>query len=227
VRLAPHRPGRRGTEAGVEGRGIAGIDHDRPPQTPEEALQALLDGNRRYVSGETRSVDYGRLGDRIAESQAPFAAIVTCADSRLSVPVIFDLGLGHVLVSRVAGNSVDAGTLGSTEYAVAELGVRLVLILGHSNCGAVKAALAVAEGRASFPRERFGGIGALVDAIVEPVKALPEQSRTLEQAIVANASAQAARMAAAEPIVRPAIDAGRLLVVAAVYDIGSGRVSVI
>ena len=91
----------------------------------------------------------------------------------------------------------------------------------------MKAALAVAEGRASFPRERFGGIGALVDAIVEPVKALPEQSRTLEQAIVANASAQAARMAAAEPIVRPAIDAGRLLVVAAVYDIGSGRVSVI
>ncbi len=80
-----------------ERHGIEGIDHDRPPRTPEEALQALLDGNRRYLSGAIRSADYSRLGDRIAETQAPFAAIVTCADSRLSAPVIFDLGLSSSL----------------------------------------------------------------------------------------------------------------------------------
>jgi carbonic anhydrase len=227
VRLTPHRLARRVDRRDVERRWIERIDHDRAPQTPDEALQALLDGNRRYVSGERSLVDHSGLGARIEEAQAPFAAIVTCSDSRLSASVVFDLGLGNLFVSRVVGNSIGAGTLGSTEYAVGKLGVRLVMILGHSDCGAVAAALAVAGGEAGYPPERFGAIGGLVDLVVEPVEALPAQERTLEQATAANARAQAARMAAAEPILRPAVDAGRVRVVAAVYDIGSGRVSVV
>jgi carbonic anhydrase len=199
----------------------------RRPSTPAGALNALLIGNRRFASGKTRSLDYNRLGNRIAETQRPIAAIVTCADSRISPTVIFDLGLGNVFVSRVAGNSIDTGTLGSTEYAVAVLGVHLVMVLGHSNCGAVKAAIDVANGKKSYPASKYGAIGEVVNAVAGPVRALPPARRTLERSIVANAQAQARRVAARGPIIKPAIDNGRLRVVAAVYDIRTGRVTVV
>ena len=197
------------------------------PRTPQEALRALIDGNERYASGKRRTVDYNRLGDRIAETQRPFAAIIACADSRVSVSAIFDLAPGHVFVSRVAGNSVDRAVLGSTEFAVAELGVQLVMVLGHGDCGAVKAAIAAANGELSFPPEQFGAIGAVVNAVLGPVKALPPNERTLECAISANAAAHARRVAATEPIIAPAVNAGRVSVVAAVYDIRTRRVSVL
>ncbi len=197
------------------------------PKTPTQALQALRAGNRRYVSGNIRSVDYNRLGDQIADTQKPFAAIIACADSRVSPPVMFDVADGNIFVSRVAGNSVEPGTLGSTEYAVAELGVLLVMVLGHSNCGAVKAAIGVVNGKASFPRRKFGAIGSVIQPIVGPVRALQPKRRTLPQAIAANARWQAARIATSGPIVKPAVAAGRVGVVAAVYDIGSRRVSIV
>lgn len=199
----------------------------RRPATPAQALQALQTGNGRYVTGNIRSVDYNRLGDKIAETQKPFAAIIACADSRVSPPVIFDVGEGNIFVSRVAGNSVETGTRGSTEYAVAELGVLLVMVLGHSNCGAVKAAIDVANGKASFPRQRFGAIGAVIQPVVGPVSALPRRQRTLARGVAANARAQAQRIAASGPIIKPAVASGRVRVVAAVYDIRSGRVSLV
>ncbi len=220
-------------QAGVAGAAVdpaeaaAAPKPPRRPRTPAEALRALMSGNRRHVTGRIESLDYNRLGNRIAQTQKPFAAIITCADSRVSPPVIFDLGLGNVFVSRVAGNSADVGTVGSTEYAVAELGVHLVMVLGHSDCGAVKAAIEVAGGKQSFPPEKFGAIGAVVEAIVGPVRALPSSQRTLERSIAANARAQAKQISASGPIIRPAVASGRLRVVAAVYDIGTGRVSLV
>lgn len=197
------------------------------PSTPVEALQALKAGNQRYLSGKTQALDYNRLADRIAETQKPFAAIVGCADSRVSPSVIFDLGLGNIFVSRVAGNSVDVATLGSTEFAVAVLGVLLVMVLGHSNCGAVKAALDVVNGDASFPPQEFGAIGSMIKPVIDPVKALPKKQRTLDVSIAANARAQATRLANTGPIINRAVASGHLQVVAAVYDIGSGRVKLV
>jgi carbonic anhydrase len=190
-------------------------------------LKVLMDGNRRYVAGEVKSLDYNRLGDRIAETQKPLAAIITCADSRVSPSVIFDVGLGHVFVSRVAGNIMDAGTLGSTEYAVAVLGVHLVMVLGHSNCGAVRAAIEVANGKRTYPAKKYGAIGQVVDEVVGPVRGLPPSQRTLPRAIAANARAQAQRVAGRRPIISSALSSGQIQVVAAVYDIGSGRVSLV
>jgi carbonic anhydrase len=214
--------------AGAFGLGDASAARpSRLPKTPDEALRRLMRGNRRYRRGDLELRDYSPVGDRVAESQKPFAAIITCADSRLSPSLVFDIGLGNLFVSRVAGNSVDTGTLGSTEYAVAVLGVKLVMILGHSDCGAVKAALGVANGTATYPPDRFGAIGAFVDAIVPAVNAIPEGERTLENAIDANAAAQAQELAASEPIVKPAVDSGAVRVVAAVYDIPTGRVSLL
>jgi carbonic anhydrase len=216
-----------GAEQIVASDALAAPKPPRRPSTPAGALKVLMDGNQRYVAGKIRSLDYNRLGDRIAETQKPLAAIITCADSRISPSVIFDLGLGHVFVSRVAGNIVDTGTLGSTEYAVAVLGVHLVMVLGHSNCGAVKAAIEVANRKKTYPAKKYGAIGKVVDGVVGPVRGLPKSQRTLPKAIAANARAQAQRVSGRGPIISSAVRSGQIQVVAAVYDIRSGRVSLV
>jgi carbonic anhydrase len=141
--------------------------------------------------------------------------------------LIFDLEPGNVFVSRIAGNSLDTGTLGSTEYAIAVLGVRLVVVLGHSDCGAVKAAIGVADGTSSYPAERYGAIGPVVERLVPSIGGLPPAERTLPTCVSVNAKAQAADFASREPIVKQAVEAEQIAVVAAVYDIESGVVSFI
>jgi carbonic anhydrase len=213
---------------GLEGAdALAAPKPPRRPSTPAEALRALQLGNQRYASGRINRFDYNRLGDRIAETQKPVAAIITCADSRLSPSVIFDLALGNVFVSRVAGNSINNGMIGSTEYAIEHLGVRLVMVLGHSDCGAVKAAIKVANGKASFPRAKFGAIGPMITPVVRAVRTLPKKQRTLKQSVAVNARVQAERFAATGPIIDHAVASGQIQVVAAVYDIRSGRVSLV
>ncbi|HET9120650.1 MAG TPA: carbonic anhydrase [Solirubrobacterales bacterium] len=197
------------------------------PQTPDQALEALLDGNNRQLAADRRLPSHSPLGDRHAEGQRPFAAIIACADSRVSPALIFDLERGNLFVSRVAGNSIDPGTLGSTEYAVAELGVRLVMVLGHSDCGAVNAAIGVADGSADYPAEQFGAIGAVVDAVVPSVLSVPADQRTVANCVEANARAQAEKLAETDPIIRPAVEASTLRVVAAVCDVESGRVELL
>lgn len=195
------------------------------PQTPDEALQVLQQGNQRYVGGQLELRDFSPVGEEFASKQAPFAAIITCADSRISPSLVFDTIGGNLFVSRIAGNTVDTGTLGSTEYAVAVLGVKLLVVLGHSNCGAVDAAIAVANGKKSFPPDKFGAIGPVVDLIVPTVKALPPDKRNLPDAIVANADDQAKILAAKGPIIAPAVKSGQVKVVAGVYDIATGTVA--
>jgi carbonic anhydrase len=194
------------------------------PETPDEALRALLAGNERHRAGDRNLRTHSPLADRPQQGQQPFAAIVACADSRVSPALIFDLDRGNLFVSRVAGNTVDTGTLGSTEYAVAVLGVRLVMVLGHTDCGAVKAAIEVANGDRSFPVEEFGAIGPLVDAVVPSVESVPAARRTVDACVAANATAQANELAVSGPIIAPAVDAGTVGVVAAVYELEGGRV---
>jgi carbonic anhydrase len=195
------------------------------PKTPDQAIRILRAGNARYVKGRLELRDYSPVRERVASSQKPFAAIITCADSRISPTLAFDIHRGNLFVSRIAGNTVDTGTLGSTEYAVAVLGVKLVLVLGHSNCGAVKAAIAVAKGEASFPRKQFGAIGPVVDLIVPTVNALPRTQRSVSRVTSENARRQARLLAGKGPIISEAVKAGDIKVVSAVYDIATGRVN--
>lgn len=197
------------------------------PDTPDAALRALQEGNERHRTGASELRTHSPLADRHAEGQRPFAAIIACADSRVSPSLIFDLDRGNLFVSRVAGNTVDTGTLGSTEYAVAVLGVKLVMVLGHSGCGAVTAAIEVAGGRESYPQDRYGAIGAVVEAVVPAIESLPVERRDLPGCVAANARAQAAALAQREPIIAPAVAAGTLSVVAAVYEIETGRVELL
>jgi carbonic anhydrase len=197
------------------------------PETPAQALAALMEGNDRHLAGDRRLRSHSPLGEHHAEGQRPFAAIIACADSRVSPALIFDLDRGNLFVARVAGNSIDTGTLGSTEYAVAELRVQLVMVLGHNHCGAVNAAIAVSDGSAEYPAEQFGAIGAVVAAVVPSVRSLPADQRTPANCVEANARDQAEKLAETGPILRPGVEAGTLRVVAAVCDVESGRVELL
>jgi carbonic anhydrase len=197
-----------------------------PPKNPDEALAALLDGNRRYQAGKLELRDYSSAEDR-ANRQEPFAAIISCADSRVSPTLIFDVERGNIFSSKVAGNSIDSGTLGSTEFAIKVLGVKLVMVLGHSDCGAVKAAIGtVTEGK-TYPPSKYGAIGKFVDLVVPTVKSLPPDQRTLRRCIPANAIAQAQAIEAKGPIVAPAVANGSIKVVAGVYNLANGAVSIV
>jgi carbonic anhydrase len=197
------------------------------PKTPTGALRVLQAGNKRYRKNKLQLRDYSPVGQRRAAEQKPFAAIITCADSRISPELVFDVERGNLFVSRIAGNSIDTGTLGSTEYAVSVLGVKLVMVLGHSDCGAVKAAIEVANGNESYPSSKYGSIGKVVDHVVTPVKSVPPDQRTLQRCISVNARSQASKLAGRGPIIAPALASGKLRVVAAVYDLANGKVSVI
>ena len=157
----------------------------------------------------------------------PEAIIVSCADSRVSPEILFDQGVGDLFVIRVAGNVVsNAGAIvkGSIEYAVAELGVPLILVLGHTQCGAVKAALQHLDAKDALP----GAIAGLVDAIKPAVAAAKgKPGDPLDNAIRANVQTGVARLKALPPIVGPAVKQGKVKVVGGVYDLKSGTVTMI
>jgi carbonic anhydrase len=197
------------------------------PKTPAEALRILQAGNKRYRQGKLQLRDYSPVGERRAAEQKPLAAIITCADSRISPELVFDIERGNIFVSRIAGNSVDVGTLGSTEYAVAVLGVKLVMVLGHSDCGAIKAAIGIVTEGATYPSSKYGAIGEVIDGLVPTVKSLPTAQRTLARCVPANAIAQAKDLARRGPIIAPAVSSGAVQVVAGVYNIANGAVSIV
>ena len=206
--------------------GPRGIGQAPHPKTPAEALKLLQAGNRRYRQEKLQLRDYSPVGERRAAEQKPFAAIITCADSRISPELVFDVERGNVFTSRIAGNSVDQGTLGSTEYAVGVLGVQVVMVLGHSDCGAIKAAIGVVTEGKSYPASKYGAIGDFVDLLTPTVKSLPSDERTLTRCVPANAIAQAQDLARRGPIIAPAVAAGKIKIVAGVYNIANGAVSV-
>jgi carbonic anhydrase len=220
--------------AALGGAGAADVLAARPgggwaphPKTPAEALKLLQAGNKRYRQEKLQLRDYSPVGERRAAEQKPFAAIITCADSRISPELVFDVERGNIFTARIAGNSIDDGTLGSTEYAVAVLGVKVVMILGHSDCGAIKAAIGVVTEGKTYPASKYGAIGDFVDLLTPAVKSLPADERTLARCVPANAIAQAQDLSRRGPIVAPAIAAGTIQVVAGVYNIANGAVSVV
>ena len=134
--------------------------------SPDEALQLLIEGNQNFTDDVPTSQPVGRARRlEIAQGQAPFAAYVTCSDSRVSPEILFGRGLGELFIVRNAGNTVDTVALGSIEFAVAQLGVPLVVVMGHENCGAVSAAKAVVDDNTHFP----GNIGKMIEPIIPAV----------------------------------------------------------
>jgi carbonic anhydrase len=202
-----------------------------PPRVPvpaDEALRQLFAGNARFARGDPasprrRPEDYRA----VAEGQHPVAAILSCADSRVPPELLFDMGVGDLFVIRVAGNVVSgAGAVvkGSVEYAVAELGVPLIMVLGHSGCGAVKAALKHIDDKDPLP----GAIKELVDLVKPAVaRSKGQPGDPLDAAIRANVKLGVERLRGLKPILAPRVKQGRLKVVGGVYDLRAGTVSLL
>ncbi len=219
-----------GLAAGLAATAKAGArGAEDPPRDPDAVLARLLEGNRRFMAGQTSLLTRRRPQDfaGLAEGQAPSAVIVACADSRVAPELIFDQGIGDLFVVRVAGNIVTgAGPVvkGSVEYAVAELGCRLIIVVGHSQCGAVKAAMAHIDSNDALP----GSIGGLVEVIKPAVTAaagLPGDR--LENTIRANVRKCVDTISGLAPILSRAVGSGALKVVGAVYELKSGRVDLL
>jgi len=191
-----------------------------------EVLKRLLEGNQRFMKGEAASPRRGPDDFRpLAEGQRPIAVIVGCSDSRVPPELLFDQGVGDLFVVRVAGNVVKGAgppVKGSIEYGVAELGATLVMVLGHSECGAVKAAIKHLEDKDALP----GAIEPLVNSIRPAVvKARGMQGNLLDNALRANVAIGVETLRDLQPIVAPAVKRGQVKVVGAMYDLRTGSVA--
>ncbi len=193
--------------------------------TPDEALKLLMDGNARYVANQPRERDFSAARASRATGQAPFASILGCADSRVAPELAFDQNPGDLFVVRVAGNFVTPDGLGSLEYGAAVLGSKLILVLGHTSCGAVNATVDALQKGNKLP----GHIADLVRAMkpgIEPV--LKKGGDDLKQrAVVANVQHNIQRLKTAKPILAGMIAKKQVRVVGGVYDIATGKVTLV
>lgn len=191
--------------------------------TPDQALEYLKQGNRDFLADRPFAAPVGnRRRLELASGQAPFAAYVSCSDSRVPPELLFGRGLGELFIIRNAGNTVDTVAMGSLEFAVGVLGVPLIVVMGHESCGAVKAAVDVVEKDATFP----GSIGRMIEPIVPAVLASRRQpGDKLEAATRANVSRTVERLRTeSEPMLLEPQRRGTLKVVGAYYDLDTGRV---
>jgi len=186
--------------------------------SPDAALQELMDGNMRFTAETLTSYehDLSILKQRTIEKQEPFAAVLSCADSRVPVELVFDQSIGHIFVIRVAGNIAASEVIASLEYGAAVLGTKVILVMGHGGCGAVKATIQA--------KDVPGPISALYPHI-QP--AVDQVGPNLEAATRANAKMQAALLREASTVIAGLVKAGKLKVASAYYDIGTGAVSLL
>ncbi len=187
----------------------------------DDALKRLVDGNAAFVAGGGLCTHQSaaRRTD-VAAGQHPFAVVVGCSDSRVPPEALFSQGLGDLFVVRVAGNVVDDDLIGSVEYAVEHLGATLVVVLGHSKCGAVEAALAP-----SLPSGHLGGLVARIKSAIGGTRA--HGGDALDSAIRANVAAQVQKLQSAQPVLAPLAKKGSVRVVGARYDLDSGAVQIL
>ncbi|MDR2455944.1 MAG: carbonic anhydrase [Deltaproteobacteria bacterium] len=196
--------------------------HGHNPNTIESALAALKAGNGRFAAGSPAHPHQDKaLLDRLAkEGQTPLAAVLACSDSRAAVEELFDMGFGDLFVVRAAGAVPGVDQVGSLEYAVAHLGVPVILVLGHTNCGAVSAAVAEAKEPGAL-----GELLAKLSPVAAAVKDLPDSKR-LKTAIELSAIVFREQLPLASPVLAEAVKEGRLAIVSGIYDIATGQVAI-
>lgn len=195
---------------------------DQPSVAPTEAISKLKEGNGRYTSGNLQHP--GQTTERRAEltkTQHPFAIVLSCSDSRVPPEIVFDQGLGDLFVVRVAGNVINDEGLGSIEYAVDHLGSRLIVVLGHQSCGAVKAARETIAAKGKAP----GHIHSLVTAIKPAVEATA--SGDLEATIKANVKHVVNALRSSTPILKAKVDSGEIQVIGGYYSLDTGAVTLL
>ncbi|MCX6018640.1 MAG: carbonic anhydrase [Chloroflexi bacterium] len=194
---------------------------EKPVTNADEALKRLMEGNVRFVSDKT--IDPNQTTARrteLAKGQKPFATILSCVDSRVPPEIVFDRGLGDLFVIRTAGQVIDKAVLGSIEFGAAELGIPLIVVMGHEKCGAVKATIETLEKGAKAP----GAIEYLVEGIAPAVEAVKGKSGDmLDNAVQANVDISVATLKKST-ILAGLLKAGKIKIVGARYDLDSGKV---
>ena len=193
--------------------------------TPDAALKLLTEGNERYVANQPRERDFSAGRASRALGQVPFAAILSCADSRIAPELAFDQGPGDLFVVRVAGNFVTTEGLASLEFGAAVLGTKMIMVLGHSSCGAVNATVAALQKGNDLPGHIADLVRAMKPGIEEEMK---KAGSDLEQrAVVANVRHNVKRLEQATPILAEMVANKKLRVVGAVYDLPTGKVALV
>lgn len=197
--------------------------------TAKKALLELMAGNERFVQGKTQvlPVPFAERDQSEFVTQHPFAIVISCSDSRVPVEMIFDQGIGRLFVIRVAGNVVGRSQLGSIEYGVQVLGASLVLILGHSNCGAIRTVLDDVERTGSSHGDN---LGFLVDCIQPALAELVASNRHLDEhqlgelAIRTNVRASMQELSARSPVLKQSLENGDIRIIGAEYALNTGKV---
>jgi carbonic anhydrase len=201
-------------------RGADPAHSDQPSVAPAEAISKLKEGNGRYTTGNLQHP--GQTAERrteLANTQHPFATILSCSDSRVPPEIVFDQGLGDLFIVRVAGNVINDEGLGSIEYSVDHLGTRLILVLGHQSCGAVKAARETIAAKGKAP----GHIESLVTAIKPAVEATAKED--LDATIKANVKNVVQALRSSTPILKTEVDSGKIQVIGGYYTLDTGAVT--
>lgn len=204
---------------------LASASDTGPGLTADEALKRLLDGNQRYRANHTtiRETSTPSIREALSTGQKPFAIILSCSDSRVPPEIIFDKGLGEIFVVRVAGNIADPVILGSIEYAAEHFGSPLIVVLGHNRCGAVTAAV-------ESQGHPHGNIGAIIKTITPAVKQARKDAKgagksdLVESAIDNNIKLVAKSLIEQSPVIRSLVDAGKVKIIGAKYDLDDGTV---
>lgn len=192
---------------------------------PDEALNRLIAGNKRYIAGFDSPDSFKYQDPGIKNHQYPYACILGCADSRVSPEHTFDESHGNLFVTRVAGNFVTPEILGSLEYGTEVLGASVILVLGHSGCGAINAAIKAVSSNAVFD----GHIAQLIDSLVPTVEQVrhDDDEHWQNEAVINNVKKNVSILKSAEPILKKRVESGLLKVVGGVYHLHSGKVSII
>ena len=206
--------------------------HDEPKQAAHLALDRLLTGNRRFYSGEEPLHAAERAGRRatVANGQNPIAIVLGCSDSRVPPELVFDQGLGDLFVIRVAGNIVAPSQIASIEFAAESFGTCLTVVLGHTSCGAVRAAIEELRRPSS---ERSPNLGSIVDRIRPSIEGLLQSEASRDPATLLNEAARANIRASVDQLQRSSnilqslVERGELLIVGADYSLETGVVHVL
>jgi carbonic anhydrase len=198
---------------------------------PGEALNRLMAGNNRFVTGQRKistDTSYDKAArEKTAAGQHPFAGILTCADSRLSPEIIFDQHVGELFVVRNAGNIAEPIGEGSMEYGIEHLGIRMIVVLGHTKCGAVAAvggSPGALPGNLSALQNEMSGLRTWVE---NNLSKYPDQQQAIAEAVKVNAQRQKDALLEESPVLREAAKSGKIRVVAGVYNLSSGVVELI
>lgn len=193
-------------------------------QTPMQALAALKEGNERFLSGNTLNQDFKAQIEKTSDGQAPYATVLSCLDSRIPPEIIFDQGIGDVFVGRVAGNIEDSNMVGSFEFATAAVGTKIVVVMGHTSCGAVKGACGGVK---------LGVLTQLlaeIDPAVDVIQAANPGKNVCDAPLIDEISKQNVMKTIDDirylsPVMAELENEGKLMIVGAMYDITTGKVT--